>query len=92
LDFYGIKRSTFYDWQRVSVEATEKKSFTSTVSIRQEKIEAVLRYRDLYPDIDYRRFTWQMVDANVALLSESKVYDILSEHNRLQGWNRTDNG
>jgi transposase-like protein len=92
LDFYGIKRSTFYDWQRVPVEATEKKSFTSTVSVRQEEIEAVLRYRDLYPDIGYRKFTWQMVDANIAFLSESKVYDILSEHNRLQGWNRTDNG
>lgn len=33
-----------------------------------------------------------MVDANVAFLSESKVYDILSEHDRLQGWSRVENG
>jgi len=51
----------------------------------------VLAYRDLHPDIGYRKFTWQMVDENVAFLSESKVYDILSEHNRLQGWNRVEN-
>jgi transposase InsO family protein len=51
-----------------------------------------LSYRDQHPDIGYRKFTWQMVDSNVAFLSESKVYDILSENNRLAGWNRVDNG
>lgn len=52
----------------------------------------MLAYRDLHPDIGYRKLTWQMIDGNVAFLSESKVYDILSAYNRLQGWNKVDNG
>lgn len=60
--------------------------------MRADEVAAVLAYRDLHPDIGYRKFTWQMVDANVAFLCESKVYDILSAHNRLQGWNRVDKG
>ena len=63
----------------------------STALVRPEEIQAVLAYRDLHPSIGYRKFTWQMVDANIAFLSESKVYDILSAHNRLQGWNKVDN-
>ena len=93
LQHYDIKRSTYYDWQRLpSVPAPPKKLPVSTASPRPEEIQAVLAYRDLHPDIGYRKFTWQMVDGNIAFLSESKVYDILSEHNRLQGWNRIDNG
>lgn len=92
LEMFGIKKSTFYDWQNTAKMAPEKNKVFSAVSVRADEVTAVLTYRDLYPDIGYRKFTWQMVDANVAFLSESKVYDILSEHNRLQGWNRVDNG
>jgi transposase InsO family protein len=92
LQLYGIKRSTFYGWQKIPAPEVTKKPIASAASPRPEEIQAVLAYRDLHPDIGYRKFTWQMVDGNVAFLSESKVYDILSEHNRLQGWNRVDNG
>lgn len=89
---YGIKKSTFYDWQNAPAAATPKSAMVSTASVRPDEIQVVLAYRDLHPDIGYRKFTWQMVDANIAFLSESKVYDILSAHNRLQGWNKVDNG
>ena len=92
LCWYGVKKSTFYDWQKAPAVNTEKAACTSVASVRAEEIAAVLAYRDLYPDIGYRKFTWQMVDANIAFLSESKVYDILSAHNRLQGWNKIENG
>lgn len=92
LEMFGIKKSTFYDWQNTPIVAPEKTKLFNAVSVRADEVTAVLTYRDMYPDIGYRKFTWQMVDANVAFLSESKVYDILSEHNRLQGWNRVDNG
>jgi transposase InsO family protein len=92
LRIYGIKRSTYYDWQKAPTAVLPKKPIASAASPRPEEIKAVLTYRDLHPDIGYRKFTWQMVDGNIAFLSESKVYDILSEHNRLQGWNRVDNG
>jgi len=92
LTLYGVKKSTFYDWQNAPEVAPPKPAVVSTASVRVDEIQAVLAYRDLHPDIGYRKFTWQMVDANIAFLSESKVYDILSAHNRLQGWNRVDNG
>lgn len=92
LSLYGIKKSTFYDWQNTPPTTPEKPPVVSAASVRPDEIQAVLAYRDLHPDIGYRKFTWQMVDANIAFLSESKVYDILSAHNRLQGWNRVDNG
>jgi transposase InsO family protein len=92
LELYGIKKSTFYDWQSAPALKPEKLTTISTASVRPDEIAAVLAYRDLHPDIGYRKFTWQMVDANIAFLSESKVYDILSSHNRLQGWNKVDNG
>ncbi|MFN7610936.1 MAG: hypothetical protein ACK5QX_08385 [bacterium] len=92
LVLYGIKKSTFYDWQNAPPIPPEKKLIVSAVSVRPEEVAAVLAYRDLHPDIGYRKLTWQMIDGNIAFLSESKVYDILSAHNRLQGWNRVDNG
>lgn len=92
LEMFGIKKSTFYDWQNVSTDPIEKKPLVSAASVRPDEVAAVLAYRDLHPDIGYRKFTWQMVDENIAFLSESKVYEILAEHNRLQGWNRVDNG
>jgi putative transposase len=55
------------------------------------EVEAVLGYRKLYPEVGYRKLTWQMNDDNVAFLSESAVYNILSEHNMLYGW-ATPNG
>lgn len=92
LTLFDIKKSTFYDWQKVTDIQPEKKIAQSAASVRADEVASVLKYRDLHPDIGYRKFTWQMVDANIAFLSESKVYDILSAHNRLQGWKRIDNG
>lgn len=91
LEMFGIKKSTFYDWKNVSELPPDKKSVVSAASARADEVAAVLAYRELHPDIGYRKFTWQMVDGNIAFLSESKVYDILSENNRLHGWNRIDN-
>jgi hypothetical protein len=83
LNLFGMKKSTFYDWQKAPSVTPKKKLIVSAASVRPEEIRAVLAYRDLHPDIGYRKFTWQMVDENIAFLSESKVYDILSAHNRL---------
>ena len=92
LSFYGIKKSTYHGWVSFP-EAVSRKVITDNIaSVRQEEVDALLRHRDLYPDIGNRKFCWQMVDENIAHLSESKVYDILSEHQRLGRWNQVDNG
>ena len=57
--------------------------------ILQSEILAVIAYRKLHPDVGYRKLAWQMIDENVAVLSESAVYTILSDHNLLSGWAAT---
>ncbi len=84
LKFYDIKPSTYYGW--LGPVADKKINSENIASVRPEEIVAVLKYRDLHPEEGYRKFCWQMVDENIAYLSESKVYDILSKNNRLAGW------
>ena len=70
MKYYEIKRSTYHGWVSFP-EAASKKLITENIaSIRKDEVEAVLKHRDLYPDIGYRKFCWQMVDENVAHLSE----------------------
>ncbi len=92
ISFYGIKKSTYHGWVNFPESAPRKIITDNIASIRSDEVNAVLKHRDLYPDIGYRKFCWQMVDENVAHLSESKVYDILSEHKKLGRWNQVDNG
>jgi len=49
------------------------------------EVKAVVQYRELHRDIGYRKLTWQMIDENIAFLSESAVYEILKSHGML-GW------
>lgn len=92
LGWYGIKKSTYHGWVNFP-EAIPKQVITENIaSVRADEVAAVLKYRDLHPAEGYRKFCWQMVDENIAHLSESKVYDILSANNRLAGWNKVDNG
>lgn len=50
----------------------------------------MIAYRQLHKEVGYRKLAWMMIDENVACLSESAVYQILSEHGLLYGWARPD--
>ena len=91
LKFYGIKKSTYHGWVCFPESVPRRLITENIASVRQDEITALLKHRDLYPDIGYRKFCWQMVDENICHLSESKVYDILSEHNKLGRWNQVSN-
>jgi transposase InsO family protein len=54
-----------------------------------EEIEAVKAYALSRPQDGYRRLTWRMIDEDIAYLSESSVYRILSENDLLHRWNRS---
>ena len=53
-----------------------------------KNIDTVKEYSLEHPDRGYRRLTWEMVDKDIAYLSESTVYRILSEHDLLYRWAR----
>jgi transposase InsO family protein len=57
--------------------------------ILAEEKAAVIQYALAHPKDGYRRLTWQMVDADVAYLSPSSVYRILTEADLLYRWKRS---
>lgn len=91
LSYYGIKKSTYYGWfnEDSSFKESKPRNPLNDRKILQAEIDAVISYRKLHPDIGYRKLAWQMVDENIACLSETAVYNILSEHNMLSGWQPT---
>lgn len=93
LKMYGISRSAYYNWFDASVlkEAVPRNP-QRTDAITAEEEAAVLEFRRQNGDVGYRKCCWMMVDADAAYVSESSVYNILSRHNMLCGWNQVDNG
>lgn len=91
LSFYGIKKSTYYGWfnEDGKLRETKPREPVNDRKILPSEIDAVIAYRKLHPDIGYRKLAWQMIDANIACLSETAVYNILSEHKMLSGWQPT---
>lgn len=91
LSYYGIKKSTYYGWFNVDGSFKESKARApqNDRKILAAEVEAVIAYRKEHYDVGYRKLTWQMVDENVACLSETAVYNILSEHKMLSGWQPT---
>lgn len=88
LKLYGLQRSTYYSWfdgNGVLKPPGEQKLRAST-EITPEEINAVVAYRKNHPEVGYRKLCWMMVDEDVAYLSESSVYNILSARNMLYGW------
>lgn len=50
------------------------------------EVQAIVDYRKLHMDVGYRKLTWMMVDENICFLSESSVYQILSDRDLLSPW------
>ena len=57
--------------------------------ILAEEKEAVIRYALEHPKEGYRRLAWMMVDEDVAYVSPSSVYRILSDADLLYRWKRS---
>lgn len=94
LKLYGIPRSTYYAWfdDGGTLKPPGEKKFKACTEITFEEIDAVVAYRHKHPDVGYRKLAWMMVDEDVACLSESSVYNILSERGLLYGWARASEG
>lgn len=90
LGHFGVKKSTYYGWfnDDGSLRDTKPRTPVNDRKILPDEVAAVIEYRRNHPDIGYRKLAWQMVDENVACLSETAVYNILSEHGMLHGWSR----
>jgi putative transposase len=91
LHHLGLSKARYRDWvQRAAVDAlADRRSIApSRDGILAEEKSAVLAYALANPKEGYRRLTWQMIDADVACLSESSVYRILNDADLLYRWKR----
>lgn len=88
LDLYGLHRSTYYGWfdEKGGLKPPSARKTTNDRRILDTEVQAVIAYRQLHKDVGYRKLTWMMIDEDVACLSESAVYQILSEHGLLYGF------
>jgi hypothetical protein len=84
LDHLGIPPSTYYRWQHRKATGSLADR-TAAISQRRawppipQEIESVCSYALEYPQIGYKRLTWQMIDDDVAYLKSYQVYEILKE-------------
>lgn len=87
----GLTTARYRDWtKRAAVDrlADAPPSAPSRDGILPEEKAAVIRYALAHPKDGYRRLTWQMIDADVACLSESSVYRVLNGADLLARWKR----
>lgn len=85
---FSIKKSTYYGWfdEDGKLKLPGNRKAKQPNKILPEEEAAVIQYRLQQKDVGYRKLTWMMIDENVAYLSESAVYNILSKHKLLYGW------
>ena len=90
----GFPKSRYYDWRaREDGEVLEdlvSGARGSPYAILAEEKEAVVEYALKHPKEGYRRLAWMMVvDEDVAYLSPSSVYRVLSDADLLYRWKRS---
>ena len=87
----GLTKARYRDWteRAASGTLTDRRPVSPLQDgILLEEQAAVIDYALAHPKEGYRRLTWQMVDADVAYLSESSVYRILKDAALLARWKR----
>lgn len=92
LHHLGLSKARYRAWtKRGARDALADRSTAAPAldGILPEEKRAVLDYALAHPKDGYRRLAWQMLDANVAYLSPSSVYRILTEADLLSRWKRS---
>lgn len=89
----GFPKSRYHDW-RARADAGVLDDLvggprSSPHAILPEEKEAVIAYALRHPKEGYRRLAWMMVDEDVACVSPSSVYRILSDADLLYRWKRS---
>jgi putative transposase len=88
----GLPKARYHAWRKRARQARLADRFRAPSllwAILPEEKEAVITYALEHPRDGYRRLAWQMVDRNVAYVSPSSVYRILSDADLLYRWKRS---
>lgn len=88
----GLTKARYREWTERAARDALRDRPTRTPAmdgILEEERRAVCDYALAHPKDGYRRLAWQMVDEDVAYLSPSTVYRVLSEASLLSRWKRS---
>lgn len=90
MGWIGLGRGKYYEWKKRYGKANEHNGKVPRDHwIEESERRAVVDYHAKNPLNGYRRLAFMMLDADVAHLSPSSVYRILSAEGVLDRWNRT---
>jgi transposase InsO family protein len=85
----GVARGKFFDWKQRYGKANEHNSAVPRdFWIEPEEKAAILAFHDRNPLEGYRRLTFMMLDQDIAAVSPSTTYRVLSGAGRLDRWHR----
>ena len=90
VNWIGIARSKFYDWQFRYGKANEHNAWIPRdfwLTGREKR--AIIDYYNGNSLEGYRRLAYMMMDENIVAVSPSSVYRVLSDAGVLNKWNRT---
>jgi transposase InsO family protein len=88
----GVTKGRYYEWRkRAAAERLVDAPCLapSWAAILPEEKEAVITYALKHPKDGYRRLAWMMIDEDVAYLSPSSVYRVLTDVDLLYRWKRS---
>jgi putative transposase len=89
----GVPRATYYRQRRALEE--DRGTVPRPVAVHRvtpEERAAVVAFKLKHPELRHRPLAWTMIDEDVAYLSPSSVYRILSEEGLLEPWERSKRG
>ena len=93
LEHLRLTRSRYYDWKRRAEDQLLEDVFpgprSSPHAILAEEKGAVIAYALAHPRDGYRRLAWMMIDEDVAYVSPTSAYRILSNADLLYRWKRS---
>jgi transposase InsO family protein len=92
LTLLGLSKARYRAWRKRAAASalTDRRPIAPACdAVLPEEKAAVLAYALAHPKDGYRRLTWQMIDADIAYLSESSVYRILRDAELLARWKRS---
>jgi len=89
IGWIGVARGKFFDWKQRYGKANEHNAAVPRdFWIEPEEKAAILAFHDRNPLEGYRRLTFMMLDQDIAAVSPSTTYRVLSAAGRLDRWNR----
>lgn len=90
VNWIGIARSKFYDWQFRYGKVNEHNAWIPRdFWLTDREKRAIIDYYNGNSLEGYRRLAYMMMDENIVAVSPSSVYRVLSDAGVLNKWNRT---